>query len=191
MFDSPYPFINLGKSDTDKANPYRRFYYKFYAKHRTYLVTLEAFTIGLVAIKYCDVKDKNSKRAYQKIFKDYDAPKVIGTCFYIMLDFWRKNPMVNFVFYASLREVTEDVRKKGLPDDELDQFIENYKRARFRIYRYGMLNLFSYEHFTPVVDSGNCVYILINKKEPDAASLMSRLRDYLVDNHDLIFDPDH
>ena len=54
--------------------------YRFKAKYRTYFVTLEIFNSGIVAIKYCDRKDIGAHNAYEKIFNDGDAFKVVTTC---------------------------------------------------------------------------------------------------------------
>jgi hypothetical protein len=191
MFNAPYPFCSLGKSDTNEKNPYKRMHYKFYAKHRTYLVTLEFYSFHLVAIKYCDVKDKHSRKAYSKIFNDDDAFRVIGTCFHIMYKYWRSNKNVNFVFYASLRDIAHELLiKKSIEPEKVPEFLEKYKRARYSIYRYGMVNLFSYEYFTPITDKKNCIYVLINKNHPKASDIIDPLTDYLLKNHDIIFDPE-
>lgn len=166
MFDAPYPFCNVGSASTTSKNPYKKIFYKFYARKRTYLVTFECYAFEVVAVKFCDVKDKRSKKAYHRIFDDGDAFRVIGTCFYIMLAYWRKNPNVNFVFYASLRDITEELlSKKTLALEQVPSFIANYQKTRYRIYRYGMVNLFSYEYFTAYSDRENCVYALINNPE--------------------------
>lgn len=190
MFDSPYAFCSLGKSDTHLSDPYKKIYYKFYAKHRTYLVTLEFYSFQLVAIKYCDVKDKNNPRAYHKIFNDGDAPRVIGTCFYIMLQFWRKNRNVNFVFYASLRDMSNEVIERKVIDPiKLPDFIASFKRSRYSIYRYGMLNLFSYEHFTQYSDRENCIYVLMNKNEKAPDQVIDQLKSFLAQHHNVLFEP--
>ena len=190
MFDSPYPFCSLGKSDTNERNPHRKMFYKFYAKYRTYLVTLEFYEFQVVAIKFCDVKDKNSPKAYHKIFNDCDAPKVIGTCFHIMLHYWQKNKDVNFVFYASLRNITKELlERKNIPVADIPKFIDRYKRARYIIYRYGMVNLFSYDDFTQLSDKDNCVYALINKRQPDPGAIVSELEIFLRKNHNILFNP--
>ena len=166
-------------------------FYKFRAKNRTYLVTLEFYSFHLVAIKYCDVKDKNSKNGYNKIFNDCDAFRVIGTCFHIMFDYWRKYQNVNFVFHASLREIKADLLlKKAIPEEKISEFIEKYRRGRYIFYRYGMVNLFSYEYFTQVTDRVNCIYALINKTNTDLGEIIEPLKEYLLKKHEIIFDPE-
>ena len=60
MFDKPYPFDYLGTKETLVPNPIQVVHYRFKAKQRRYLVTLEIFSYEVVAIKYCDVKDKDA-----------------------------------------------------------------------------------------------------------------------------------
>ncbi|MBC7554031.1 MAG: hypothetical protein H7257_08630 [Taibaiella sp.] len=191
MFNEPYPFLSLGKSQINEINLYKKYFYKFYARHRTYLVTLECYSFQMVAIKYCDVKDKNSSKAYHKIFNDCDAPRVIGTCFHIMLHFWQKNKDVNFVFYASMRKIAKELLdRKKLDETQIIPFIERYKRSRFSVYKYGMVNLFSYEYFIQLSDYENCVYVLINRNLKSPAMIINQLTKFLQDNHDILFIPD-
>jgi len=166
-------------------------FYKFYAKHRTYLVTLEFYSFHLVAIKYCDVKDKNMRNAYHKIFNDQDAYRVIGTCFHIMHKHWQRDPNVNFVFYASLRDITDELLStKTIKEENVAAFKERYSRARYSIYRYGMVNLFPYDYFTQLSDKKNCVYVLINKKQTKPSIIIDNLKAFLLKNHDIIFSPE-
>lgn len=191
MFNQPYPFCCLGKAETTDKHLLKTIRYKFYARHRTYLVTFELYSFDIVAVKYCDVKDKRSRKAYHKVFNDHDAFKVIGTCFHIMHQYWKKNTNVNFMFYASLRDIQAQLlEKKTLAVDKIPSFIESYAKVRYSIYRYGMVNLFPYKYFTPVTEKKNCIYVLINKNEPRPSHVLSELIAYLSDHHDIIFNPD-
>ncbi len=152
---------------------------------------MEVYSFNLMAIKYCDVKDKGSGKACHKIFNDSDAIKVIGTCFHIMWKHWQKDNSVNFVFHASLRHMTEEIlSKKAIPIALLPPFLENYRRAQYQIYRYGMLNLFSYEHFIPFSDKINCVYVLINRNQQNPYEIIDKLTSFLLEHHDILFDPE-
>jgi hypothetical protein len=112
MFDSPYSFDYLGAKDTLAPNPIKVIQYRFKAKYRRYLVTLEVFSYGVVAIKYCDVKDKDASNRFDKIFNDNDAFRVISTCLFIMLDYWKKHPATTFAFYAVPRKRKEALLKE-------------------------------------------------------------------------------
>lgn len=190
MFTNPYQFYPVGHKSTQLHNPYKKEYYNFKAKQRTYLVTLEYYQFDLVAIKYCDVKDKNAKNAYTKLFGDGDASRVIGTCFHIMHAVWKKQSNISFVFYASMRNVEQElfIEKKKFTDSvKKKRFVENYKRARYNIYRYGMLNFFSQDYFIPVSDKENCIYVLLNRMAKSQEQAMAGLQQYLKENYDLIF----
>jgi|GEM_PF-1886458 len=192
MFDAPYTFQLVGKESNLDADPYQKVYYAFRARQRRYILTFELFSINVVSVKFCAKEHLHTKNAYSIILNDADANRVIGTCFHIMNHYWQKNKNVNFVFYASLREIIDfAIKKKAIAEEERDIFAAQYARVRFRIYKYGMVNLFSYEHFTQVVDPVNCIYVLLNKNELDGEGVMTRLSEFLLRNYELIFNPDY
>src|SRR4051794_37965536 len=151
MFDKPYSFQKLRNAETLLPDPVRRLHYRFKAKFRTYFVTLEVFSYGIVAIKYCDVKDKNAHNAYKKIFNEGDAFRTITTCLHIMLEYWRQNPLVSFAFYAVPRELKETlVEQKKMSKKDAEKFTRRYQQVRFIIYEYAMLNLFPPQKFIQI-----------------------------------------
>jgi hypothetical protein len=184
MFDKPYQFQFLGNRKTFLTEPQKKIHYTFKAKHRTYFVTLEIFSYGIAAIKYCDVKDKESKNSYKKIFNDGDSFRVITTCLHIMLDYWQQNPNTSFAFYAVPRELKNTL----LIQDAKRSLI--YKKIRFRIYRYAMINLFAPKYFTQLTDNKNCLYVLLNKKQKKPKTTIKKMGSYLLDNYNLIFEVD-
>ncbi len=192
MFDNPYCFVNLGSNHTGEVNPVRRHLYKFRAKRRTYLVTLEIFSFNVAAIKYCDRRDHNNKKsAYKRIFNDGDAFRVITTCLYIMLDFWRNHPSVSFVFYAVPRDIDLHVYEKNFENETLRQkFLQEYKRARFRIYEYAMLNLFPPHSFIQTRDTANSIYLLVNRFPRNVHAVIRQVVRYLFEREQLIFELD-
>lgn len=191
MFDSPYPFQNLGEKLTLIRDPGSKINYRFKAKYRTYFVTLEIFTSGVVAIKYCDRKDIGAHNAYEKIFNDGDAFKVVTTCLFIMLDYWKKNKSVSFVFYAVPRSWKErDLDKVKMTEENLRIFKYQYSVARFNIYQYAMINLFPPQYFVHMRDTRNSIYILLNKKQLKPKTTVKNLTAYLFKNFELIFEPD-
>ena len=191
MFDNPYHFQYLGKKDTLIKDPIKRINYRFKAKFRSYFVTLEVFSTGIVAIKYCDVKDIGAHNAYKKIFNDGDAFRVITTCLFIMLHYWQSTPITSFAFYAVPREWKAALlEEKTLTEEQLDHFITEYKKARFSIYNYAMLNLFPPKNFIPIRDTNNSIYILLNKRQPRPKATVKALGKYLLEHHNLIFEAD-
>ena len=192
MFDNPYRFVNLGSNHTGAVNPVKRYIYKFRARHRIYLVTLEVFSFNVAAIKYCDRRDHNNKKsAYRKIFNDGDAFRVISTCLYIMLDFWRNYPSVSFVFYAVPRDIDKTIHQKNFENETLRQkFIQEYKNARFKIYEYAMLNLFPPQSFIQTRDTATSIYLLVNRRLRNVNAIVLQVARYLFEREKLIFELD-
>lgn len=192
MFTEFYKFTYLGVHKTFSANPVRTIHYRFQAKFRRYFVIIEEYTFGFSAIKYCDIKDKKDKQhAFKKIFNDGDAFKVISTCVHIMHELWQKNKNVNFVFYAVPRSISiESLAERNILNQTREEYFEKYKRSRFNIYEYAMLNLFPPSHFTQMRDYENSIYILLNKKqESKKREVLKYLADFLLNHHDIIFEP--
>lgn len=190
MFDNQYPYNYLGKKQTGLSNPITITQYRFKAKYRTYLVRIEEYSNGFYAIKYCDVKDKNNQAtAYEKIFNDGDFFRILATCVYIMFKLWEANPSISFVFYAVPRNITPSaLAKKKIPGDNKLAFLNNYKRTRFNIYEYAMLNLFPPHKFTHVKDYQNSIYALVNK-HTEQVNMIESLGNFLLENHQIFFEP--
>lgn len=191
MFNNPYPVINLGGENHVGKNPHQSKYYKFKTPHREYFVTIDVFDFPMVAIKYCDLRDKAAKNRYRQIFNDGDAFRVIGTCLYVMLDYWRRNPTTNFSFHAAPRtEKKHEKRGKKEKKKATKEELKRQEQIRYIIYRYAMLNLFSYEDFTHTVDNKNSIYVMINKAQEKPSEVMDKLKEYLKANYDIVFNPD-
>lgn len=191
MFDNPYRFEKVSVNETLTPNPIRKVFYRFKAAKRKYFVTLEVYSFGVVAIKYCDIKDKDSSKAYKKIFNDFDSFRVITTCLFIMLDYWKKNPDVTFAFYAVPRDSNQKSKVPShLSEDELEKFWKKYKRVRFDVYKYAMVNLFPPTKFITYRDSKNYLYVLLNKKQLKPKTTIKLLGQFLLNNYDMLFEPD-
>jgi len=190
MFDAPYSFQKIAECKTLLADPVKKLHYKFAAKHRRYFVTIEIFSFNLAVIKYCDVKDKDARHAYKKIFNDGDAFKVITTCLYIMLDHWKKYPTTSFAFYAVPRGLSASlINNLSLAAEEREKFISRYKNIRFNIYQYAMVNLFPPKYFTQLRDPVNSLYLLLNNEVRKLKIFLKHLEAYLLKQHDIIFEP--
>lgn len=195
MFDTDkcYIFNYLGtKKRFNQGNLIAVSEFRFRTKNRRYFVIAEHFDFNVVAIKYCDVNDKNSKKAYGKMFKDFDGFKVIATCIKIMHFLWEKNKTISFAFYAVPRDFDYEkmlLKKKCKMVLEKEQFIQNYKRARFNIYEHAMINLFPPQNFFKIKDWNNCIYVLLNKKTKIPNQLLNQIGKFLQHNHQIIFEP--
>jgi hypothetical protein len=191
MFDKPYKFDYLGAKNTLQSNPISKVLYRFQAKERRYLVTFEIYDFNVVAVKYCGLKDKDSSNRYELIYNDEDAIRVITTCLHTMKHYWQRNPAVTFAFYAVPRAFDENlVLNKDLTIKEYKIYKERYKKVRYNIYDYAMLNLFPPRTFIPIRDSKNALYLLMNRKQKKPATTVRIFGKYLLDNYELIFEPD-
>lgn len=194
MFDTdktPYEINFLGKKEVFGQNSLvAKSLFRFKASKRKYLVTIEHFNFGVDAIKYCDVKDKDSKNAYTKIFNDHDGFKVLATCLKIMHNLWKNNPNLSFAFYAAPRPSAFEKLKKSRYDRIIgdEQFQEKYIRSRFNVYEHAMINLFPPKYFWKAKDYKNCIYVLLNKKSRKGANRLHQIGKYLLENHEIIFE---
>lgn len=177
FFEDPsyYPFEQVNIEDTSLRDPIRIIHFRFQAKKRKYLVTVQCFSFGVHAIKYCGLKDRNKGNAYSIIYNDGDGIKVISTCLQIMLLLWKRDPNISFGFYAVPR-VDPSPKKKN-------------RKSRFNIYEKAMLNLFSPDDFRQYNDPRSMVYILLNKNVPNKRSVISQIGKYLLSEFDMIFKP--
>ena len=100
-----------------------------------------------------------------KIFNDGDAFRVITTCLFIMLSYWR----ASCSNLCILCELQENLNSKSSKDGIL-----HYSNTRFRIYQYAMLNLFPPAKFIQLRDSANCLYVLLNKKQKKPKTTLKR-----------------
>lgn len=190
MFSKPYSFDYLGTGKTLVPDPISKENYRFKAKKRRYIVTFETYSFNVVAVKYCDMDDRNASNRYEKLFKDDDAFRVITTCLYIMLDYWKRNPEVTFSFYAVPRKIEEEILNHiKLEGNELVKFIERYKQTRYAIYDYAMINLFSSQHFIHLRDKKNAVYLLMNIKHKRKKATIAKFGSFLLENYGMIFEP--
>ena len=193
MFDTDksYDIQFLGKKESLQKEPMEaKSIFRFKAAKRKYFDTVEHYNFGVSAIKYCDLRDKDSKNAYTKIFNDHDGFKVIATCIKIMHNLWKNDPKISFAFYASprlvdLEKLNSSRKKTALTNEE---YYEKYKRTRFNIYEHAMINLFPPKVFWKAKDWNNCIYVLLNKKRRKGASRLAQIGKYLLENHEIIFE---
>lgn len=191
MFDRPYPFEKAGKTSTLLRDPVEKVYYRFQAAHRKYLVTLEVFSTGMAAVKFCDIKQRENATRFNHIYNDGDAFRVITTCLHIMLDYWRRNPAASFCFYGIPKDIKADSPKvKQLDAEAAELYLERQRSTRFTIYSYAMVNLFDPEYFRQMRDSANYFYILMNRQQPEPTETMEKLGAYLLEHYEMIFEED-
>ncbi len=168
-----YPFTRINNQSTGLKDPVRKILYRFKAKKRIYLVTIEEYSFGVHAIKFCGMKDRNHKDAYKKVYNDADGVRVISTCLHIMKQLWKRNPAISFAFYAVPKPA-------GMPNEN----------ARFDIYEYAMINLFSNTHFAHFKDRRHLLYVLLNKKHKRKKAVLRSIGRFLLSEFEMIFEPE-
>lgn len=170
--ESNYPFQKINSQETGIRDPAKITLYRFKAKRRNYLVTIEQYSFGIHAIKYCGMQDRNNKNAYKIIYNDQDSIRIISTCLRIMLELWRNDTTISFAFYA--------VPKPAGSRNE---------KARYDIYEYAMINLFSPSAFKHYHDKRNSIYVLLNKKKEKKKIIIEAIGQFLLSEYEMIFEP--
>ncbi len=184
MFDNPYkPRTYLGTKVTFEKEPPMYALYRFRAKHRTYLVTLELFSFGLAAVKFCDSKGKG-RSAFSKTYNEYDSFRVIGTALHVMRDYWKKNNDVSFCFLAEPRIWDKSISaKRKIAADNQD-----YKNARLNIFIYAIQSLFSPDVFKHLRGKDTRMYILVNIQSANKNKVsLEKMANYLGMNYYELF----
>jgi hypothetical protein len=154
------------------SDPSRITLYGFKAKHRIYLVTIEEYSFGVHAIKYCGMRDRNNKKAYKIIYNDQDSIRVISTCLRIILKLWRNNPEISFAFYAVPKPI-------GYRNE----------RARYDIFENAMVNLFPTYAFKHYHDKRNSIYVLLNNAMKRKKNAIEIIGKFLLSEYEMIFEP--
>jgi hypothetical protein len=171
--ETHYPFKQINVQETGLGDPLRISLYRFKAKRRIYLVTIEEYSFGVHAIKYCGMKDRKNKNAYRIVYNDDDGIRVISTCLKIMRTLWQANPEISFAFYAVPKPA-------GLKNSQ----------ARYGIYEYAMTNLFPASHFRHYKDRQHLLYVLLNKKHKKKKATIKAIGQFLLAEYEMIFEPE-
>lgn len=87
---------------------------------------------------------------------DFEPRTIIRSCIEIMLEYYRKNPIVSFGFVAA-PDLEKDLKGKNIE-------VESGSR-RFKFYQRMMVNLFGPETFFQASDTTNTIYLMINMKQ--------------------------
>lgn len=84
---------------------------------------------------------------------DYEPRTIVRTCIEVMLEYYRKNPLVSFGFVAA-PDLEKDIQGKKVN-------LTNGSR-RFKFYQRMMVNLFGPQTFYQAADTTNTIYLMIN-----------------------------
>jgi len=156
MFDSFYPCISLGcnyrNPFKDAADLLRTDIYRFDTENREFLVEVACYENSIYIVEYYERADKDNKsfERYGKLLGDVNAPRIIRTCFELMLDYLVENASASFAFM-------------GAPTYVGGEQVEAFETTkRFKIYRYVAINLLGTESFEQFEDETSSCYLIAN-----------------------------
>lgn len=89
-----------------------------------------------------------------------------------MLQEWQNDPGISFAFYAVPKEIGE-----------------KNTEARFNIYSYAMVNLFSPRKFKHYMDLRNSLYVLLNTSIRNKKDTIINMGKYMLSQYEMIFEP--
>lgn len=123
---------------------------------KRYIVEVEGFENEFYGIKFYWKGVEKSKDRYSLLTNDFEPRTIIRSCIEIMLEYYRKNPIVSFGFVAA-PDLEKDLKGKSIEVDSGSR--------RFKFYQRMMVNLFGPETFFQASDTTNTIYLMINMKQ--------------------------
>lgn len=124
--------------------------------NKRYIVEVEGFENEFWGLKFYWKGVEKSEKRYSLLTNDFEPRTIVRSCIEVMLDYYRKNPLVSFGFVAA-PDLEEDVKNKK--EDKASG------SRRFKFYQRMMVNLFGPETFYQVSDTTNTIYLLINTEQ--------------------------
>lgn len=130
--------------------------------NKRYIVEVEGFENEFWGLKFYWKGVEKSKDRYSLLTNDYEPRTIVRSCIEVMLEYYRRNPLVSFGFVAA-------------PDLESDMEGKRGDKSggsrRFRFYQRMMVNLFGPETFYQVSDTTNTIYLLVNRTQLSNGSI--------------------
>lgn len=127
--------------------------FKSTKSNKRYIVEVEGFENEFYGIKFYWKGVEKSKNRYSLLTNDYEPRTIIRSCIEVMLEYYRKNPLVSFGFVAA-PDLEKDVKGK--------KFDPANGSRRFKFYQRMMVNLFGPKTFYQAADTTNTIYLMIN-----------------------------
>lgn len=195
MFDSCFKFICLGKNTSLVSEALScEWIYRFDdAYGNRYLVHLQCFHIDIVAVKFCDRKDKNKVSAYSIVYNDRQPFKIFSTVVNILVAFLKKHHQYSFGYFAAPRQLEYHAMQKD-SKTVLRSKSNDFAGVRGRYYEYMMINKFNPLNFKAFFDSTNNLCVMINRKihtsDQAVVSFAEIVVDYLARHFGLLLNPD-
>lgn len=136
--------------------------FKSTKSNKRYIVEVEGFENEFYGIKFYWKGVEKGKNRYSILTHDYEPRTIVRSCIEVMLEYYRRNPLVSFGFVAA-RDLEDDIKGKNI-------YLESGSR-RFRFYQRMMVNLFGPETFYQASDTTNTIYLMINAKQLSTGKL--------------------
>jgi len=122
--------------------------------NKRYIVEVEGFENEFYGLKFYWKGVEKSKDRYSLLTNDYEPRTIVRSCIEVMLEYYRRNPLVSFGFVAA-PDLDKDIEGKRVDKQSGSR--------RFRFYQRMMINLFGPKTFYQVSDTTNTIYLLVNK----------------------------
>lgn len=136
--------------------------FKSTKSNKRYIVEVEGFENEFYGIKFYWKGVEKSKDRYSLLTNDFEPRIIIRSCIEVMLEYYRKNPLVSFGFVAA-PDLEKDMKGKNID-------VESGSR-RFKFYRRMMVNLFGPETFLQASDTTNTIYLMINMRQLSSGAI--------------------
>ena len=124
--------------------------------NKRYIVEVEGFEDYFYGLKFYWKGVEKSKNRYSILTNDYEPRTIVRSCIEVMLDYYRKNPLVSFGFVAA-PDLEKDIEGKHI--------CGSVGNRRFRFYQRMMLTLFGPKTFYQAADTTHTIYLMINKRQ--------------------------
>lgn len=117
--------------------------FKSLKTNKRYIVEVEGFENEFYGLKFYWKGVEKSKDRYSLLTNDYEPRTIVRSCIEVMLQYFRKNPLVSFGFVAA-PDLDKDIKGKRVD--------KKSGSRRFKFYQRMMINLFGPETFHQVSD---------------------------------------
>lgn len=124
--------------------------------NKRYIVEVEGFENEFLGLKFYWKGVEKSKNRYSLLTNDFEPRTIVRSCIEVMLEYYRKNPLVSFGFVAA-PDLDRDVKNKKVN--------KTSGSRRFKFYQRMMINLFGPKTFYQVSDTTNTIYLLVNMEQ--------------------------
>lgn len=129
---------------------------------KRYIVEVEEFEKDFYGLKFYWKGVEKSKDRYSLLTNDFEPRIIVRSCVEVMLEYFRRNPLISFGFVAA-PDLENDIEGKNVDSSAGSR--------RFRFYQRMMVNLFGPKTFYQVSDTTNTIYLMINMQQLSSGHL--------------------